>query len=60
MVGVVGPESRLAAAATRNGRVGLLATPATVASGAYERALAEAVRAARATLHAVARPSWRR
>ncbi len=28
--------------ATRNGRVGLLATPATVASGAYERALAAA------------------
>jgi glutamate racemase len=42
VVGVVTPESRLAAAATRNGRVGLLATPATVASGAYERALAEA------------------
>jgi glutamate racemase len=40
VVGVVGPESRLAAAATRHGRIGLLATPATVASGAYERALA--------------------
>jgi glutamate racemase len=40
VVGVVGPESRLAAAATRSGRVGLLATPATVASGAYERTLA--------------------
>jgi len=42
VVGVVTPESRLAAQATRSGRVGLLATPATVASGAYERALAEA------------------
>jgi glutamate racemase len=42
VVGVVGPESRLAARATRSGRVGLLATSATVASGAYERALAEA------------------
>jgi glutamate racemase len=42
VVGVVSPESRLAGRATRNGRVGLLATPATVASGAYERALAEA------------------
>ena len=31
-----------AVAATRNGRVGLLATPATVASGAYARALAAA------------------
>jgi glutamate racemase len=52
VVGVVTPESRLAAAATRNGRVGLIATPATVASGAYARALAEA--APGAELHAVA------
>jgi glutamate racemase len=52
IVGVVRPESRLAANATRSGRVGLLATPATVASGAYERALAES--APRAELHAVA------
>jgi glutamate racemase len=54
VVGVVGPESRLAAGATRNGRVGLLATSATVASGAYERALAEA--APGAVLHPVACP----
>jgi glutamate racemase len=52
VVGVVRPESRLAAAATRNGRVGLLATPATVASGAYARALA--AEAPRAELHTVA------
>jgi glutamate racemase len=52
VVGVVTPESRLAAAATVNGRVGLVATPATVASGAYARALAEA--ASDAELHAVA------
>jgi glutamate racemase len=52
VVGVVRPESRLAARATRNGRVGLIATPATVASGAYGRALAEAARGAE--LHAVA------
>jgi glutamate racemase len=52
VVGVVTPESRLAAAATRNGRVGLIATPATVESGAYTRALAEA--APEAELHAVA------
>ncbi len=52
VVGVVAPESRLAAAATRNGRVGLIATPATVASGAYARALAEA--APEAELHTVA------
>jgi glutamate racemase len=42
VVGVVTPESRLAARATRSGRVGLLATPATVESGAYARALEEA------------------
>ncbi|HEX2160294.1 MAG TPA: glutamate racemase [Thermoleophilaceae bacterium] len=52
VVSVVSPEARLAAATTRNGRVGLLATPATVASGAYERALA-AASDGRATLHAV-------
>ncbi len=39
VIGVVGPESNLAVAATRSGRIGLLATPATVASGAYERAV---------------------
>ena len=55
VVGVVEPESRLAAAATRNGRVGLIATPATVASGAYDRALEEAS-ASGAELHAVAAP----
>ncbi len=54
VVGVVGPESRLAARASRSGRVGLLATSATVASGAYERALAEA--APGAVLHPVACP----
>jgi len=40
VVGVVRPESRLAARATANGQVGLLATPATVASGAYAREVA--------------------
>ncbi len=55
VVGVVTPESRLAAEATRNGRVGLIATPATVASGAYDRALEEAS-GGRAELHAVAAP----
>jgi glutamate racemase len=54
VVGVVTPESRLAAAATTSGHVGLLATAATVASGAYARALAEA--APGATLHPVACP----
>ncbi len=39
VVGVVVPESRQAAELTRSGRVGLLATPATVRSGAYDRAV---------------------
>ena len=52
LVAVVKPESKLAAAATKNGRVGLIATPATVNSGAYAKALAEA--APQAELHAVA------
>jgi glutamate racemase len=52
VVGVVRPESRLAAAATRSGRVGLLATPATVESGAYQRAMAAA--APEAEVHPVA------
>jgi len=55
VVTVVRPESRLAASVTRNGRVGLLATSATVASGAYERALREV--APDTELHAVACPA---
>jgi glutamate racemase len=39
VIGVVGPESNLAVASTHNGRIGVLATPATVSSGAYERAI---------------------
>jgi len=42
VLGVVTPESQLAAEATDNGRIGLLATRATVASGAYDRAVAAA------------------
>ena len=39
VISVVQPESRLAANTTHNRRIGLLATPATVDSGAYQRAL---------------------
>jgi glutamate racemase len=42
VVGVVGPESNLAVASTHTGRIGLLATPTTVASGAYEQAIRQA------------------
>ena len=38
--GVVEPAARAAARATRNGRVGLIGTQATIRSGAYERRIA--------------------
>jgi glutamate racemase len=40
IVAVIEPEAEIAAAVTGNGQVGVLATPATVRSGAYGRALA--------------------
>lgn len=39
VVAVVRPEAEIAAAITGSGRIGVLATPATVTSGAYRRAL---------------------
>jgi len=39
VVGVVQPGARAGANATRSGRIGVLATAGTVASGAYERAI---------------------
>lgn len=39
--GVVGPAARAAAQVTRNGRVGLIGTKASIRSGAYERTLAK-------------------
>ena len=39
VLSVVSPEAARAVAATRNGRIGLLATPATVRSGAYDQAV---------------------
>jgi glutamate racemase len=41
VVTVIRPEAEIAAAITDSGRVGVLATPATVSSGAYRRALDE-------------------
>jgi glutamate racemase len=54
VLGVVRPEALRAVASTTSGRIGLLATPTTVASHAYE----EAVNAVdpHVTLHAVACP----
>jgi glutamate racemase len=37
VIGVLGPAAQHAVAASHSGRIGLMATPATVASGAYER-----------------------
>ncbi|MCL5676336.1 MAG: glutamate racemase [Firmicutes bacterium] len=39
VLGIIEPGARLAARTSRNGRVGVLATAGTVASGAYQRAL---------------------
>lgn len=39
VVSVIEPEAEIAAAITESGRVGVLATPATVEGGAYRRAL---------------------
>ena len=55
VLGVVRPEAIQAVAATRNGRIGLLATPTTVASGSYERAVGAVD--SHVTLHAVACPT---
>ncbi len=55
VLGVVRPEALRAVATTRSGRIGLLATPTTVASGAYERAVAAVD--PHVTLHAVACPT---
>jgi glutamate racemase len=40
VIGVLRPAAQNAVVASHTGRIGLLATPATVASGAYERAVA--------------------
>ena len=39
IIGVIDPAVDAAARATKNGRIGVIATPSTIASGAYERAL---------------------
>jgi glutamate racemase len=54
VVGVIDPGVRAAARATRNGVVGMIGTRATVASGAYDRAMAE--RAPSIRLHSQACP----
>lgn len=41
VLGVIEPGARAAVAATRSGRIGVLATAGTIASGAYPRAVAQ-------------------
>ena len=53
VVGVIIPEAYAAVQATRNRRIGLLATELTVESGRYESARPHARR--RRTLHALSR-----
>ena len=43
VVGVIEPGARAAAARTRSGRIGVIGTAGTIASGAYQRALAAAI-----------------
>src|SRR5215510_6193589 len=47
LLSVIGPGARLAARVTRSGRIGVIATEATVESGAYERAIHESSGAGR-------------
>ena len=42
VIGVIAPATQLAVAGSRTGRIGLLATRATVQSGAYDRAVRQA------------------
>ena len=42
VIGVIGPGARAGVAASRTGRIGVIATAGTVASGAYPRAIAAA------------------
>ncbi len=49
VVGVIVPAAQLAVEATANGRVGVLATPATIASGAFAEAIAGSDRHVRVT-----------
>jgi glutamate racemase len=51
VLGVVEPGARVAARASRTGRIGVIGTPSTVASGAYQRA----IRAERPSAEVVAR-----
>jgi glutamate racemase len=46
VLGMIGPGARAAVAATRNRRIGVIATAATIGSGAYEQRIREVLAAA--------------
>lgn len=46
VLGMIGPGARAAVSATRNRRIGIIATAATVGSGAYEKRIRETLAAA--------------
>ena len=56
LLSVIGPGARAAAAATRSGRIGVIATEATIESGAYEDAVREACGSRRVAVHSKACP----
>ena len=43
ILGMIGPGSRAACAATKNGRIGVIATAGTIGSGAYESRIRETI-----------------
>jgi glutamate racemase len=53
VIGVVNPGARAAVAATRNGVIGVIGTEATIATGAYDRAVGSSAR-----LHHAACPAF--
>ena len=53
ILGMIGPGSRAAMAATRNGRIGVIATAATIGSGAYEARIRETFAAAGRVPHEI-------
>lgn len=52
VIGVVEPAAQAAVAATRTGRIGLVGTKTTIASGAYERTLQQLMPSAQVTARA--------
>jgi glutamate racemase len=56
VIGMIGPCARAAVASTKNGRIGIIGTEATIASGAYERAIQEEAKRTGRTYEIFSRP----